>query len=170
MVRGSVIGFVFVVGLLSSAAVYGQADFMTSHPRGDTLHLGMRLYAGESLVSASHKYLLEMRGDGNLVLYYIPSGKAVWSTKTAGTTTNPALVMQLDGNLVLYNTPPGLHVTADQLWATNTAKQGHGDFLVVQDDGNMVEYGWVGSPSNYKPIWVSPTWHLTGETGAVPQS
>ena len=63
--------------------------------------VGDRLLVGQSLISNSGRYRLTYQSDGNLVLYDLATGTALWWT---GTFTNRPgqAVMQGDGNLVLY--------------------------------------------------------------------
>jgi hypothetical protein len=107
------------------------------------LNPGDRLLAGQRLVSPNGLHVLEMQGDGNLVLY-APEHMAVWHTGTEGHSGVVALMLE-DGNFVLYapgNVP---------MWATAT--DGHpGSILALQDDRNLV----VIAPGNV-PIWASGT-------------
>ncbi len=107
-----------------------------------TLTANQQLAAGQSLASCNGDYTLDMQGDGNLVLYQ--SGTALWSSGTAGSSADRAL-MQGDGNFVLYNSAG----TAE--WSTKTAGDTGAD-LSVQNDGNLVLYSASGTA-----LWSSGT-------------
>ena len=107
-----------------------------------TLTANQQLAAGQSLASCNGDYTLDMQGDGNLVLYQ--SGTALWSSGTAGSPADRAL-MQGDGNFVLYNSAG----TAE--WSTKTAGDTGAD-LSVQNDGNLVLYSASGTA-----LWSSGT-------------
>ncbi|HVF06159.1 MAG TPA: hypothetical protein VNA20_15055 [Frankiaceae bacterium] len=109
-------------------------------PCGDTMWTNRALRRGMSLRSADGRYLFTLQFDGNLVLYYLPTGRAVWA-RNAGTNF---VVMQSDGNYVAYVDGGG------PVWATNTAGSG-AERLVVQSDGNVVIY--AGS----RAVWASNT-------------
>ena len=98
----------------------------------DRLAVGDRLLVGQSLISNSGRYRLTYQGDGNLVLYDLATGTALWWT---GTFTNRPgqAVMQGDGNLVLYD------LEEEPMWASDTVDN-PGAFVVVQDDANVVVY------------------------------
>ena len=107
-----------------------------------TLGPGGTLTAGQVLTSPDGHYDLVMQSDGNLVLY-LETGRALWSTKTAGNPGDHA-VMQTNGNLTVYD------AGGNALWSTNTA----GDncaYLTVQNDGNVVLYGSSGA------VWATGT-------------
>ncbi|MBN9619646.1 MAG: hypothetical protein J0H43_07935, partial [Actinobacteria bacterium] len=57
---------------------------------------------------------LRMQMDGNLVLYAASTGRALWSTRTAGSGAGNRLTVQDDGNLVLYSDG------GRALWQSNT--------------------------------------------------
>jgi hypothetical protein len=112
----------------------------------DRLSPGQRLVSNssESIVSSDGRFKLVMQIDGNLVLYKLESGQALWATGTDGQDVE-FCIMQSDGNLVLY-----LEGSGRPVWASNTA--GNPDsFLVVQNDGNLVVY----KPNC--PIWATGT-------------
>lgn len=101
------------------------------------------LLPGQHLSSANGQYQLELQHDGNLVLYRMSDGTAVWST---GTGAAPGqLVMQMDGNLVLYD------AGGSAVWASGTVNY-PGAVLEMQNDGNLVIYSY-----NYAPLWDSGT-------------
>ncbi len=98
----------------------------------DRLEPGDRLLPGDSLTSASGRYWLVYQGDGNLVLYDVATGVALWWTGTVGELPGQA-VMQGDGNFVVYN--------ADGAPVWWSATEGYeGARLFVQDDANVVMY------------------------------
>ncbi|GAB2745569.1 CHAP domain-containing protein [Kitasatospora kifunensis] len=89
------------------------------------------------------KTRLTFQTDGNLVLYRLSDGAAIWASNTVGH-PNATLAAQADGNFVIYDggTP---------IWATMTDNQ-PGDGLAVQADGNVVIYSAAGFP-----IWATGT-------------
>jgi hypothetical protein len=108
----------------------------------DHLDAGDRLLPGDSLTSASGRYWLVYQGDGNLVLYDLATGVALWWTGTVDEVPGQA-VMQGDGNFVVYN--------ADGLPVWWSATDGYaGARLFVQDDANVVVY----APDDV-PVWWS---------------
>jgi hypothetical protein len=80
-----------------------------------------------------------MRRDGNLVISTISDGQTTWSTNTAGSGADKA-VMQSDGQFCLYNAAGILK------WGTYTRDAG--SVLKLQNDGNLVVYNTLG-----KPVW-----------------
>lgn len=102
-----------------------------------------RIAPGESMTSTDGRFDLRLQHDGNLVLYYVPTGGAMWSSQTAGNQVSEARV-QGDGNFVLYH---GQTV----VWSTDTAGT-PGARLVVQNDGNAVIYAPDG-----RPVWATNT-------------
>lgn len=102
------------------------------------------LTAGDALVSSQNKYKLSYQGDGNLVIYGLSDGKAIWASNTDG---NPAwrTYMQPDGNFVIYKSD------GNPIWASKTPN--HSDSVIImQDDGNLVIYDSSGIA-----IWASNT-------------
>jgi hypothetical protein len=107
-----------------------------------TLFQNQILFKGQRLVANGCLSRLEMQSDGNLVLYDLSSGRALWTSNTVG--RNGYTIMQSDGNLVMYNW------NNVPFWSTNT--WGHnGGHLVMQDDANLVVY------HNSTPLWASNT-------------
>lgn len=115
------------------------------------LQSGARIDEFLDVRSPNQRYRLVMQGDGNLVLYAGP--RALWSTGTAGTSGNFA-IMQADGNLVVYR-PDG-----SAAWSSGTAGN-PGARLYVQDDGNVVIY--LGSSA----LWATSTVQHRLEAGDV---
>jgi hypothetical protein len=107
----------------------------TTSPGCGELTANVSLTANQSLASCNADYTLTMQGDGNLVLYQ--SGTALWSSSTAGSGADEA-IMQGDGNFVLYTS------SGTPVWASNTAGNA-GAYLDVQNDGNVVIYSASGS-------------------------
>lgn len=107
------------------------------------LPAGSTLEEGQSLVSRNGKYMLDMQGDGNLVLYW--EHQAIWQSHTRRDVPDSA-IMQADGNFVVY-------VGQQAVWNSGSTQSDRGAYsLVVQNDGNMVIY----TAAN-KPIWESHT-------------
>jgi len=102
----------------------------------DVLASGDRLAPGDFRRSPNGEFELYYQHDGNLVLYRVNDGQALWATMTS----QPGEVaMQGDGNLVVYN------AGGSPLWWSGT--QGHpGAWLAVQSDGNLVVYDDYGYP------------------------
>lgn len=101
------------------------------------------LFPGQSIVAPGCYYHLEMRQDGNLVLY--AQNTALWASGTVGPGRYAA--MQSDGNFVVYN------INGTAYWSTGTHRY-PGSYLALQDDGNLVVY--EGSSAR----WAS---HTSGE-------
>jgi hypothetical protein len=119
---------------------------------------GQQLNINDRLLPPSGRTVLIMQSDGNLVLYRVDNGAALFSSNTAGQPVTHA-VMQADGNFVCYDANGHAH------WATGT--NGHpGAQLLIQDDGNLVVYG-----PGQTPLWASntvQTWPPGPLTTAVP--
>lgn len=116
----------------------------------DTLFAGQSLVAGDSpsprsLTSDNEQYSVIMQDDGNLVMYPLPGGSAIWATNTGGLGAHRA-DMQDDGTLVLY------HPDGSAVWAAGGSGQGPGSRLVMQDDRNLVVYN-----QNDELTWASDT-------------
>jgi hypothetical protein len=107
-----------------------------------TLTANHALTTGQSLASCNGDYVLDMQGDGNLVLYQ--GGTALWASNTSGSAADEA-IMQGDGNLVLYTS------AGSPAWASGTAGN-NGASLVVQNDGNVVIYSASGAA-----LWATGT-------------
>ncbi|MGN6667270.1 MAG: hypothetical protein ACTHKH_09945 [Trinickia sp.] len=131
------------------------------------LAAGQTLKAGEAIRSANGQYELEMGKDGNLVLYDVANGNALWSSNTSGSGAQAA---RLDngGNLQVVN---GNNV----VWQTKTGPYASAG-LVVQDDGNLVlgaKTATVGTPPQTLPVWSSKTSALpvdiAGQNGSAQQ-
>jgi hypothetical protein len=92
----------------------------------DVLYAGQNMYANAELRSPNGVYKATMQTDGNLVVYYIPTGLAIWASNTAWATGAWAQ-MQLDGNFVLYRPGPV------PICATGTSGTEHR--MVMRNDG-----------------------------------
>ncbi|WP_370112284.1 ricin-type beta-trefoil lectin domain protein [Streptacidiphilus sp. MAP12-33] len=98
---------------------------------------GTVIPSGTQLSSGSAR--LAMQADGNLVLYSLASGSAVWATGTNGNNGAYAALAS-DGNLHVYS------VSGASLWSSaNTA--GAGTVLQLQNDSNLVLYNSSGAPT-----------------------
>jgi hypothetical protein len=109
----------------------------------DELASGQVLYAGQKRTSADDRFELAFQGDGNLVLYRLQDGVALWATHTHA--PDGQLHMQSDGNLVIYS------AEGVALWHTSTFNY-PGAHLFVQRDGNVVIYDYFGYP-----VWATGT-------------
>ncbi|MFD0009212.1 hypothetical protein ACFVJ4_43755 [Streptomyces sp. NPDC127178] len=112
-----------------------------------TIASGATLRAGWATVANLTR--LVMQGDGNLVMYRLRDGAAIWSTHTSG---HPGAYakMQTDGNFVVYD--------ADNrtLWSTRTNGNPNA-WAIMQNDGNLVIYKSTGGPGKGGALWASGT-------------
>lgn len=112
-----------------------------------------QLNIGDFLTSPNRKFTLNMRSDGNLVLYRTDTGGTLWASNTAGEPADHA-PMQWDGNFVLYG-------SGGAYWSTGT--WGHpGAYIVLQDDGNLVVYDVNGNQ-----LWATNTVQDCTTTGCT---
>ncbi|GAA2511309.1 hypothetical protein Ahu01nite_067480 [Winogradskya humida] len=110
----------------------------------ERLTSGQTLFAGERLLSGNGWVELVVQGDGNVVLYRVQTGQALWASATDGQPVD-RLVMQADGNLV------ALTAAGEPRWNAGTG--GHpGAEATLRDDGNLVIYDPGGTP-----WWASDT-------------
>jgi pimeloyl-ACP methyl ester carboxylesterase len=115
---------------------------------------GERLLVNEKIVSGDGRYRVTYQGDGNLVLRY-SDGTALWSSKTAGTTTNYT-IMQTDGNAVVRN------ASSAAVWHAGTFGN-PGAYMVAKNDGNVVILSSAGAQ-----LWQTGTAGKTGtSTGST---
>ena len=126
---------------------------------GDTLPSGSILSNDQLLTSKNRLITFKMQSDGNLVLSQ--SGKALWSSNTAGVGSGPyTLAMQTDGNLVLYD------ANTVARWESKTGGQGKQPWqLIMQNDGNAVVYD-----STNKALWSSNSIAVSSGTTTSPQA
>ncbi|WP_042366431.1 hypothetical protein [Streptacidiphilus neutrinimicus] len=103
---------------------------------------------------------LKMQTDGNLVLYCVADGSAVWATGTnlswSQQSSNYRKVQfQRNGNMTIwnFNESTGSQTPA---WNTNTPNAYE---AIVQVDGNFVIYDGSGNA-----LWSSGTYHRCGGT------
>lgn len=118
----------------------------------DRLGPDQHLDIGGELVSANGWLRLAFQDDGDLVLYRVQLGTALWSSKTAGQPLS-RLLMRADGNLV------ALSAGGDPLWSSATAGN-PGASAVVGDDGNLAVLDAGGAPlwsSHTTQDWDTPT-------------
>ncbi|GAA0570573.1 hypothetical protein HPO96_33200 [Kribbella sandramycini] len=101
----------------------------------DTLKPGMKLKAGQYILSKNKQFKFIMQGDGNAVLY---KGKtALWSTATNRKAS--VLVMQKNGDLQVVSGKTAV-------WRSNTGTSANAR-LVVQNDNNLVIYNTRNKPN-----------------------
>jgi hypothetical protein len=122
------------------------------------LHDGQQLQKGGApLDSDDGRFGLFFQNDGNVVVYYKPTWRPLWSTGTPSVDI-VQVEMQADGNFVLYR--PGRNA----YWASGTA--GHsGATLQMQNDSNLVIYD-----SNHTPLWaigIRDPALVQGQTGPI---
>ncbi|HDR9510713.1 peptidase S53 [Burkholderia cepacia] len=108
----------------------------TSPIYGGIVDEGTMLNPGQTLYSPSGNHQLLMQYDGNLVLYNVANGGAVWNSGTVGNTGAYA-AFQPDGNFVVYS------ASGKALWFSSTNSTPYSQFLAMQDDGNLVIYAYV---------------------------
>jgi len=111
--------------------------------QGDDMFPGEILAPGTSLTSNNGLYSFRFQADGNLALYRVSTGMAIWASGTAGTGASHC-IMQHDGNLVLYK-PSGVPVWASDTW------RWHGSHLLVRNNGSVVIIAPGGSI-----VWTVP--------------
>ncbi len=110
-------------------------SFNVSQSGSGIIASGQQLYAGNAVSSGNGTYSLIMQGDGNLVLYNVARGIALWDTKTYGTGMSGIKVkLQTDGNLIVTD-----GADSKALYASWTHMY-PSSFGAVQDDGNFVIY------------------------------
>ena len=109
----------------------------------DELGPGQTLFPGQKRTSGDGRFELAFQGDGNLVLYRVGDGHALWATNTYAPDGEAA--MQTDGNLVVYD------AGGVARWNSGTGNYS-GAALFVQNDGNVVIYDYYGYP-----IWATGT-------------
>ena len=97
------------------------------------LAAGQQLNIGDQLTPPTGRTVLIMQDDGNLVLYRVDNGTALWSTNTWGKPVTHA-VMQADGNFSCFTTTTG------SLTGILGTAGDVGACLLVQDDGNVIIY------------------------------
>ncbi|MFF7634313.1 hypothetical protein ACFZB9_14330 [Kitasatospora sp. NPDC008050] len=149
-------------GAANSAGVFtsfaGQVNDLGSVTTtiNTTLSGGTILHPGDTAYSAHAKLVMQL--DGNLVLYSLNTGAALWSSSTFYQGAWAA--MQTDGNLVIYKPKtdstgkpiypiPG--AVGDSIWSSGT-NFNNGAHAVVQDDCNFVIYS-----ANGPAIWSTKT-------------
>jgi hypothetical protein len=178
--------------LTAAVAFCGATTFLStasaSGGTGSTLTPNHALFQGQSLVSDSCNYHLDMQWDGNLVLYEgvgnQPS-QARWSTAEATTQCDwwgicqwnllppfpdpTYAILQGDGNFVEYDTagdvsiegyPSGVRWDAGSVINAEAA-------LWMQDDGNLVVYQAAYAGQAAYSHWASNT---VGSTAAGPRN
>lgn len=111
----------------------------------DRLNPGECLAPNQQLDSSNGCFKLIMQGDGNLVIYRVSNGAAMWSSKSSRSCTN-RVCMQNDGNFVAYDCHD------KPTWKSGTSRN-EGSSVVMQGDGNLVIYAW----NSGRPIWSSKT-------------
>ncbi|HEX3563918.1 MAG TPA: hypothetical protein VHU17_00985 [Acidimicrobiales bacterium] len=154
-VGGPVNGYTTIGGQLiqqsgGNLQFYGFGSFLWQSGTQSTAY-SLLLQPGQSITSTNGLFQLVMQTDGNLVVYLVAQGDALWST---GTQNNPGAVaaMQDDGNLVVYSEG------GTALWASGTTAPN--STLALQNDGNLVIYG-ANSAGQY-PVWSSHTDNVRG--------
>ena len=114
----------------------------------------------QSFTSAGGTTRLILQADGNLVLYQLSTGKALWAS---GTNNNKAkyLYFQPDGNLVLRAADHSTVIWASNIYAISNVQNAQYAIFVVQDDGNLV----MMIDSQYEPAPRPGFDQILGDTG-----
>jgi hypothetical protein len=133
----------YVLSALAAIPARGDAPPPSESGGSDELAPGQALNPGQIRVSGDSRFELDFQGDGNLVLYRMADGVALWATHTYA--PGGQAIMQTDGNLVVYD------AGGYPLWSSGTYNY-PGARLFVQTDGNMVIYDSFGYP-----IWATGT-------------
>lgn len=129
---------------------------------GTRLNMAQHLNSGSCLRSNNGRFLLNMQGDGNLVLYDIDKLVQLWATATAGKSVSYAAVDGNSGSLELFD-------FSGRIVYSNNLNYGSGIyFLLVQDDGNFTlqknfwstVVGWGSGPSHV--VFPPPACNQTG--------
>ena len=141
---GSGWDFVTGWGTPNVSELYSAICVPTSPIYGGEINEGTLLKPGQIVYSAAGTHELVMQDDGNLVLYNVTNGAAVWNSGTHGNAGAYA-VFQTDGNFVVYS------ASGKALWFSSTNGVSYSQYLAVQDDGNMVIY------RPYYPIFATGT-------------
>lgn len=138
----------FVGGVLSAALGLTAGSAYATEGPGDIVAY-FRLQQGDwscsNQVYESIEVLLEFQCDGNLVLYSVDSGKALWASGTSGKGVTD-LDWSQSGYIKLENSKGTVVCT---IGATDPAP---GGVAIVQDDGNFVFYNTAGNAT-----WASDT-------------
>ncbi|WP_037571481.1 polymorphic toxin-type HINT domain-containing protein [Phaeacidiphilus oryzae] len=131
----------------------GGAQTFNYDATGNTTEItqaaGTKLLASGATIASGHSVTsntarLSMQADGNLVLYSLQSGQAIWSSNTAGH-PGASAAMQTDGNFTVKDTDGTI------LWSTGTSSPGA--IAKVQDDHNFTLYDTTGNS-----LWSSGTY------------
>lgn len=109
---------------------------------GSELREGDRLTKTCWMLSPNEVFSFIMQDDGNLVLYFEKSNRALVATNTVG--SGDQLVIQ-NGQIILYDR------NSSPIWASNNKEKG--DRLRLQDDGSLV----ILDSSSQRQVWVSNT-------------
>ncbi|MDY0810580.1 RHS repeat-associated core domain-containing protein [Kitasatospora purpeofusca] len=126
-----------------------NAETTSANP---VLPTGGVIASGASLSSTSVR--LAMQTDGNLVLYSIASGQALWISGTGGH-PGASATLQNDGNFVVRDT------AGTVLWSTQTSA-GPGSYLRVQADADVVVHD-----ANANTLWSTGTRDPISAAGSV---
>jgi len=114
--------------------------------------------------SASATVELVFQRDGNLVLYQVSTGKALWATGTYGHGVTTVDFSATIGAVVLYKGSSKYCAVGawnvDPFTFRPTSSKALGGYADVQDDGNFVIYD-----VNNKAVWASNTY--SGKQGSV---
>lgn len=105
---------------------------MGLHAKWSRVDVGNVIASGQSLSSPRSQYSLTMQSDGNLVLRYVSSGRAIWASGTNGHSGARAMLRH-DGDFVV------LGADGKTLWHSATSGRSSA-YVRLQDDGNLVVY------------------------------
>jgi RHS repeat-associated protein len=119
----------------------GNTTEIKQEPGTKTLASGATLKSGNSLISDGVR--LSMQSDGNLVIYALKSGQALWSTQTSGH-AGAVATMGTDGNLAVHE------ADGTVLWSKGASVAG--SYAQLLDDGQLTVSGTDGTV-----LWTSNT-------------
>lgn len=138
------------------AVIDPSRDRIVESQRGTSAPLrpGEELRPGDARFSPSGAYALLLQRDGNLVLYRVADGKAVWATNALSQNLrvgDERVALQSDGNLVVYDDKKAL-------WSSNTYGK-KVSALLVGDNGELRLLGPDGAvwTANAGGVWTGPT-------------
>nr|WP_315402665.1 MAC/perforin domain-containing protein [uncultured Sphingobacterium sp.] len=96
------------------------------------------LTRGETVYSTNKKYALTLQAyDGNLVLYNLGTGEALWATDKHN---GQKVIFQTDGNLVVLSASGSVVWASNVYWKNQDLTGSKTIHFILQDDGNFVLY------------------------------
>lgn len=113
---------------------------------GNVLYMNQSMDPFDGLTSANVLYKLIYKGDGNLAIVKISTGKELWSTEVKDANVKPGkVVMAHDGNLIMYDANSKIY------WTSSSNNKGEAPYrLELQNDGTIAIFD-----SKNTIIWTS---------------